>query len=379
MRRESIVLINVVAALCLIGVLMVYSAGTARAFGASSSATAPTFSYLTDQLLRLGIGLVGFFIAARFDYHSFARRGVFWPLMAAMVGALVLVLLIGVEKNGAQRWLSIGGQTVQPSDFAKAGLVIALAATLSHNRDRIREFWRGFLPPMLWAGLITGLIVLQKDIGTPVVLGAVALLLVTMAGARLWHVALSIAPAFAAFAAYVAVNPHAQERLYSFREPWQYREDEGWQLIQSLWAFSRGGLFGQGTGAGQGKLHYLPEAHSDFIFAVWGEEMGLIGTLTVVVLFAVFLVIGLRIAVSAPDLLGGLIAAGVTCVISLQAVLSMGVTTGALPTKGLTLPFISAGGTALIVYLTMVGILINVALQCDVEEPVNLAAAAQRA
>ena len=201
------------------------------------------------------------------------------------------------------------------------------------------------------------------------VLGCTALAMVLMAGAKVWHFILSLGPAAAIGYTYVQLNPHAYRRIYSFRNPVEYRLDEGWQLLQSLWAFARGGVFGQGPGAGQQKLHYLPEAHSDFIFAVLGEEWGLVGTLAVATLFVVFVVIALRIAVCAPDLLGALLAGGVATIIALQAALNMGVTTGLLPTKGLTLPFISAGGTALIVYLTMIGVLLNVAAQAVEREP----------
>ncbi len=369
MKRDAVVLVNVVMALVLVGVLMVYSAGTVRGYQANSDAMGHTFRYLWGQVLRVGIGLTLLFLAARFDYHNYRKRKVLWGIGLATIFLLVIVLILGEEVNGARRWIRIFGFSIQPSDFARIAVVILLAVKLSENQDLIRSLWRGFVPPLMLAGFFAGLIILEPDIGTPFVLGCTALTMALMAGAKVWHFILAIGPAAAIGLTYIQLNPHAYRRVYSFRNPVEYRLDEGWQLLQSLWAFARGGIFGQGPGAGQQKLHYLPEAHSDFIFAVLGEEWGLVGTLAVATLFVVFVVIALRIAVCAPDLLGSLLAGGIATIIALQAALNMGVTTGLLPTKGLTLPFISAGGTALIVYLAMIGVLLNVAGQAVERDP----------
>ena len=369
MKRETVVLLNVTMALVLVGVLMVYSAGTVQTYRTDEPTMGHHFGFLIGQLIRVAIGLAGLFIAANFDYHYFQKRSILGILIAVMLTLLVLVLIFADVRLGGRRWLSLYGFSVQPSDLARIVLIVYLAVKLSENQEQLRSLFKGVLPPIGVAGLFLGLIMLQRDIGTPVVLGAVALGMLLMAGAKLWHLGMLTGLFVVPVLTYIHLNPHAQERIYSFRDPWKYRLGEGYQLIQSLWAFARGGVMGQGPGAGQQKLAYLPEAHSDFIFAVWAEEMGLVGTVGVVLLFGLFVIMGLRIAACAPDLLGALLAAGLTTMIGLQALLCMGVTTGMLPTKGMTLPFISAGGTALIVNLTMVGMLINVAMQAEEHVP----------
>lgn len=366
MKRESIILLNVVFGLVMIGVIAVYSAGTARSF-AEGPLNSVSDRYLWGQLFRVGLGLVGLFAAAHFNYHFFRNRYLLWLIAGTVLAMLVLVVVLAEARLGARRWLSIGGFSLQPSDFAKLAVVLVLAVKISENQSQMKYFFKGFCPPLLLAGLFAGLVILEKDIGTPVIIGAVALLMLVMGGASWWHPLVSVGPAAGIVGGYIWLNPHAQQRLYSWIDPWQYPQDEGWQLIQSFRAFAQGGLLGQGAGAGQQKLSYLPEAESDFVFAMWGEEMGLVGTVLVVLLFAVFMIVAIRIAICAPDLLGALLASGIATLLTLQAGLSMGVTTGLLPTKGLTLPFISAGGTALIVNLTLVGILINIASQA--EEP----------
>ncbi len=360
MPRETIILVNAVLALVLVGVLVVFSAGSALALDGK---TELHYTLLMDHLIRVGIGLAFMLIAARFDYHHYRSRSVLWILMGFAALLLVLVLVQGFQFRGASRWLQLGGIRVQPSDMAKLVVILVLAVKLSENQERITSFWRGFVPPMVLAGFFMALIVFERDIGTPVVIGATAVLMVFMAGARLWHIGMSIGPAVLMVGLYIVFNEHAQRRIAAFRDPLTLRNDEGFQLTQSLWAFSRGGLWGQGLGAGQGKLGYIYASVSDFAFAIWGEEMGLAGTLLVAALFALFIIMAIRIAANAPDLLGSLIAGGIGSLITFQAVLNMAITTGLLPTKGLTLPFISYGGTATVFYLTMVGVLVNVGSQ----------------
>jgi cell division protein FtsW len=278
---------------------------------------------------------------------------------------LILVIIPGVgeTRNGAQRWLVIAGQSFQPSEFAKFALILLLAVKLSANQEHIRSLFRGFIPPMFIASVFVGLVLLEKDLGVPVVMLAVALLMVTMAGGRWVYVLASAVPAIAGVAALAYASPYRLRRLLAFLDPWSRREQEGWHLIQSLAAFARGGIWGQGPGGSQQKLHYLPEAHTDFIFAIWGEEMGLVGTLLVVGFYAVFIMAGLKIAMCARDVFGMLLAGGIVALVGLQATINMAVTTGMLPTKGLTLPFVSYGGTSLMTFLVCAGVLVSVGLQ----------------
>lgn len=367
MKHLPVAILVVTLALTLIGVLMVFSTSSVLATG---NAAGGEFHYLYRQVIFAALGLVGLVFTTRMDYHQFRRPLYYRGLALISLALLILVLIpgIGTEVNGAQRWIRVFGFGFQPSEFAKMALVIILAVKLSTNQEDIKSLFRGFLPALAVTGLFAGLVFLEDDLGVPVVMVGVAFLMIFVAGTRWVYVIFSFMLATAGVVAIAVTTPYRMKRLLAFLNPWEYAQDAGFQLIQSLAAFARGGLLGQGPGASEQKLHYLPFSHTDFIFAIWGEEMGLAGTLLAVGLFTAFLVTALRIALCAPDLFGTLLAAGIAVLITIQAAFNMGVTTGLLPTKGLPLPFISHGGTALIVNLTMIGILINIGLQAR-EEP----------
>ena len=273
-------------------------------------------------------------------------------------------------RGGAQRWIDLKFTRFQPSEAAKFALIVMLAIKLTANQEQVRDFFKGFVPPMLIAGFFAGLVLLERDLGVPVVLMAVAFIMVLVAGARLSFVIASCVPVAAGVALQIWTNPYRVELVLAFMDPWSDKSDSGFHLIQSLAGVARGSLWGLGAGASEQKLFYLPAAHTDFIFAVWAEEMGLLGTLTVVALFAVFVVAGFRVALWARDLFGGLLATGIVSLIALQASFNMAVTVGLLPTKGLPLPFISYGGTSLIVLLALAGVLLNVGLQAN-DQPIQ--------
>lgn len=390
MTEQASALLVIVLALTSVGVLMVYSAGgvdvvmpeepqagvatngPAAAEPEAAIGEVRTGRHLKSHLVSVGIGLFGMFCATRFDYHRFARPAVYRFLVLVTIALLMLVLGTGLghEAGGAQRWLRLPGTTFgfQPSELAKMVLVILLAVKLTANQGEITSFTRGFLPAIGLMVVFASLVLFEDDLGNPVVMGAAAFTMIFMAGTRWIFVILSVIMGVAGVAAVALTTPYRVQRLIAFSDPWQYAQTNAWQLIQSLAAFARGGVAGQGIGGSEQKLFYLPAAHTDFIFAVWGEEAGLAGTLLVVTLFAVFLLVALRVANCAPDLFGTLLAAGIATLISVQAAFNMGVTTGLLPTKGLTLPFISYGGSALMTNLTMVGILLNIALQANEKE-----------
>ena len=362
MRRETTILLIVVMTLVFIGLITIYSIAAVKPAG---------MGLLQRQAMCLGIGVaLMLYLATHFDYHRFALPWVFRTVALVSLLLLVLVLIpgIGVEVNGAQRWMRILGFQFQPSELAKAALIILLAQKLSENRDQIHRFWRGFAPPMFIAGSFAVLVLLERDLGIPVVIVSFSFIMVFVAGARWRYLAGSIAPVVLGVVALIQLSPYRLQRLLAFVDPFLHRNEGGFHLIQSLAAFARGALYGVGPGAGEQKLFYLPAAHTDFIFAVWGEEMGLMGTLLVMSLFCAFMLIGVRIARSAPDMFGSLLAAGIVSLITLQAIFNMGVTIGLLPTKGLTLPFLSYGGTAQIVFLALTGVLMNVGLQAEAPE-----------
>lgn len=361
MERESTALLIIALALVLAGVLMVYSASIVDPLSEGR---------MERQLLYVAIGLAALFFTVRFDYRRLQEPLLFRAIVMFSLALLVLVLIpgIGVARGGAQRWIEVGGFTFQPSEFAKLALILLLAVKLSENQKDIASLSHGLLPPVLITALFTILIVLENDLGLPVVIGATAFLMMVIAGVRWIYAIPSLIPAVAAVAALIVASPHRLRRWMAFLDPWQYRHDESFQLIQSLAAFTSGDLWGKGPGASEQKLHYLPAAHTDFIFAIWAEEMGLIGSLAMLGLFVTVLIVGLRIAVCARDLFGTLLAGGITFLITFQAAFNMAVTVGLLPTKGLPLPFISWGGSSLIMSMALIGILINIGLQAQEPE-----------
>ena len=358
MRRVTILLLLLVLTLLCLGLLTVYSVSAVRPDGAG---------ILKHHLFYLGVGLACLFITRHLDYHCFGGPRLSRMILLISLALLVLVFVpgVGVEVNGAQRWISILGFRFQPSEFAKLAVIVILAIKLAENQEKIRSFRKGFVPPLATAGCFALLILLERDLGMPVVIMGAAFLMIFVAGARPLYVVGSLLPAVAGVLGLVVASPYRLRRLSAFLDPWSHRGNEGFHLVQSLAAFARGGLWGLGPGAGQQKLYYLPAAHTDFIFAVWAEEMGLIGTISVVALFCAVLALGIWVAMHARDLFGSLLAAGIVSLITLQAVLNIAVTTGMMPTKGLPLPFISYGGSALIVFLTLVGILLNIGLQAQ--------------
>lgn len=367
MKKESIAFLTLSLGLVCIGIFMVYSASAIEA--------QPT-GRLFKQLIDVSIGLTAMFIGINLDYHRLKEPWVWRALFAFVAVLLVFVLIpgIGVVRGGARRWIEIFGFSFQPSEFGKFAVILMLAVKLSMDPERVVRFWRGVVPPLILTGIIAALIVAEKDLGTPLVICATAFLMLVAAGARWRHLLPTLLPGFALVAALVITSPHRMRRIISFMDPWKYRDDESYQLIQSLAGFARGAAWGQGPGAGEQKLYYLPEAHTDFIFSVWGEEMGLTGSLLLVILFGALFLLGMRIAWRAPDLFGCLLAGGIVGIVAVQSAVNMAVTIGLLPTKGLPLPFISLGGTSLIVFMGMVGIVINIALQAE-RVPKRLASA----
>lgn len=363
MKQETASVIVIVTALTVLGVLMIYSA---------SAVSGDSSGLLHRQLVMVGLGIVALIVAACFDYHRFADPAVFRiiVLSAGLLLLLVLVPGIGAKVDGARRWIRIGGHQFQPSEYAKFAMIILLAVKLSENRENVHRFFSGFLPPMVIATAFALLVLLERDLGVPAILMGVAVLMLFVAGVRWRYILLSFVGIMGAVVALVIAAPHRFERLIAFLNPWEYREGAGWQLIQSMSGFAQGSLFGRGLGASEQKLGYLPAAHTDFIFAVVGEEMGLVGTVIVVSLFCVLAYRGFRIAAYAPDFFGTLLATGVTGLIVMQSAFVMAVTTGMLPTKGLPLPFISYGGTSLVIFLGMVGVLVNIGFQAH--EPASL-------
>jgi len=354
MKQNAIAVMTITIAMVLFSVPMVYSAG---AFAPNAS------GIFIRQCIYAIAGLALLIGFARFDYRHFLDPVVFRGIVLASIALLVLVLFIGATIDGGTRWLRFGFLSFQPSEVGKFALILLLAVKMTQNRDSIHTFWRGFLPPIILTAFFAGLVVLQRDLGIPFIMVLTVFAMLYIAGARIAYLVACTVPVIMAIVALIQVAPHRAARISAFLDPWQYREETGWQLIQSLSAFTQGGFFGRGAGASEQKLGYLPAAHTDFIPAVIGEEFGLVGIAIVITLFIALSTCCFRIAAGARDFFGSMLASGIAALIGGQAAFILAVTTGLLPTKGLPLPFISYGGTALVVACVMMGVVVNIGIQ----------------
>jgi cell division protein FtsW len=309
----------------------------------------------------LGVGVL---VAGRsVDYHLY-KRWVYWLLLLALIG-LVLVFIpgLGARVRGAARWVRVGSLTLQPSEFAKLAMVIFLAYSLSRKQEKMKYFAIGFLPHMVVAGLFIALIGKEPDFGTALTLTGIVFIMLLVGGTRLTYILISFCLGAPLAVIMVLRDPKKFSRVLSFLDPWKYGQDVGYQLKQSLLAIGSGGLMGMGPGQSRAKLFYLPDAHTDFILSIFSEELGFVGILLILALFTLLVYRGIRVALRAPDAFGSYLALGLTLLIGLQACINMGVVSGLLPTKGLSLPFLSYGGSSLLVNLLSVGILLNISSQ----------------
>jgi cell division protein FtsW len=354
LNRPDPWLLAATAGLVGLGVVMVFNA---TYFYADERFGDPLL-FFRKQLVALAGGTFLLVVVSRLRLRCFeAVASPVVMLAAAVILACVLVPGIGIERNGARRWVDIGFFNLQPSEFVKIVATLYLARLAVRKRDRLASFADGILPPLLIVGFCAALIAAQPDLGTATILILLLGIMLFVGGARLTHLSGLAVAAGAVLVAAIVHSPYRWERLVAFRDPWAYRDDSGFQLVQSLIAFGAGGVAGVGFGESQQKMFFLPEAHTDFIFALVGEELGLIGALAVLGLFAIVGWRGFRIALRHPDPFASMLAFGITLVIVMAAVVNVGVVVGMLPTKGLALPFLSYGGSALIGAMMQVGIL----------------------
>jgi cell division protein FtsW len=347
----DIILLGVTLILLVLGVEMVYSASFVLAQS----------TYLVKQLIMAGVGLVAMITLTALGYHWLERLSA--PIMAVAMICLLAVLVPGVsaDKYGAHRWLGIPGlQEFQPSEFAKLALIIYMSAWLARKGRHVKELGRGSVPFALILLTVTVLIMAEPDMGTAVVVAITATFIFFVAGANLVHFFVVSVAGLAGFAYLVVAAGYRQDRLAAFLNPWQDSQGTGWHTVQTLIALGSGGVTGLGLGASRQKFYYVPNAHTDAIFAIIGEELGLIGAAAVILLFSVLAWRGFTIALRAPDPFGRLLATGVTCVILVQALINVAVVTNSVPYTGITLPFISYGGSSLVVTLAGVGLLLAV-------------------
>jgi cell division protein FtsW len=355
-------LFGVAIVLLSVGVVMVYSAS---AIVAADRFHDPYF-FLKKQVFWALLGAACLWLAIKVDYRRL--EGFVLPLLifAGILLVLVLVSPLGQAINGTRRWIRLGPVSFQPAELAKLALVLYLAAFLAKKREVIEDLRRGILPPLAVAGLLAALVLAQPDLGNCLTLIALTFTLLFLAGGRARHLGLILAAALPPLVVAIWAAPYRLRRIVAFLDPWSDPRGSGFQIIQSWLALGNGGIFGQGIGASRQKLFYLPESHTDFIFAILGEELGFVGAASVVALFVVLVWRGLRIGLRAPDPFGGYLALGITVLIATQTLVNLGVVTGLLPTKGLPLPYLSFGGSALLVTMLSTGVLLNISQQTHV-------------
>jgi len=347
-------LLAIIIMLVTFGLIMVFSASSANAYYEYGN----SYYYVMSQLRWAGIGIVLMLFFANYDYRNLSKLSVL--ILLAAVILLIAVLFIGIEVKGAKRWLGVGSFTIQPSEFAKLAIIIFLAFKLSVDNGKIRQFTRGLCPYLGIIVFISGLILMEKHLSGMVVVMAVSFVMLLIGGANIMHFTVIGALGVAGGIGAIIVEPYRMDRIVAFADPFAHKMDEGWQIVQSLYAIGSGGLFGVGLGKSRQKHLYIPEPQNDFIFSIICEELGLLGACLVIVLFAILIWRGTRIALTAPDKFGALLSFGITALIAIQVIINIAVVTASMPVTGMQLPFFSAGGSSLIFILMSMGILLNV-------------------
>jgi cell division protein FtsW len=346
--------------------LMLVGFGVAMVFSSSAIVAKERFGdpnyFSFKQLVSATLGLAVMFVVMKIDYHTYRHPLIVFSALAIVVALLVVVFFLAAAAN-THRWIQFSGFSIQPSEMAKLALIFFLAYFLEKRKGKVNDLAFTLVPIAIIVALLAGLIVLQPDLGTALSLLAISGVLLFVAGLDLRWIAVTIIFAVPAFYLLVFRVKYRRDRILAFMNPWEEPLGRGFQIIQSLLSVASGGMAGLGFMEGKQKLFYLPEAHTDFIFAVVGEELGLIGTCALLVLFVIFFWRGVRASMRAPDLFGFYLALGITMMVCVQAFINMSVVLGLLPTKGIPLPFLSYGGSSFVVMLAAVGILLNVSQQ----------------
>jgi len=351
---DLVIMLMAIALTCF-GVVMVYSASSVMA----AKRFHDGFFFLKRQGLFALLGFGVMLLVMQVDYHTWKRMAVPGLLLCLVLLFLVLIPGIGGKAGGSSRWIKLPGFNLQPSEMAKLALIMYMAYSLEKKQDKVKSLTAGFIPYMIVLMFLIGFLVLQPDLGGALTLAFVAMVMLFAAGTRLVYIFSMLLLALP-FLMYKLSTGYHKGRMEAFLNPWSDPEGKGFQIIQSWLALGTGGVFGQGLGEGKQKLFYLPEAHTDFILSVVGEELGFLGVLVIIGMFFLLVQRAMRIAVAAPDTFGRFLALGIAVLFGIEATVNMGVVTGLLPTKGLALPFISYGGSSLLISLFAVGILLNI-------------------
>ncbi|MBV8720076.1 MAG: putative lipid II flippase FtsW [Chloroflexi bacterium] len=359
-KRPDYLLLASTIALLVLGTLMVYSAS----FVVAHNEFNDDAYFLVRQLMWIAAGLVGLLISARIDYRRW--RSLSLPIMFVCIGMLVLVLVpgIGSSSYGAVRWIKLGPVQIQPSEIAKLAMTLYLADWLARRGPIVGELLKGLLPFGIIVGIVAALVAVQPDLGTTAIIIAVAACVFFVGGANLWHITLlGVTGIGAGLVVLAHLSGYQLERIRAFLDPWSDIQGSGWHTAQGLIALGSGGLFGSGLGNGLQKYYWVPNAHTDAIFAIIGEELGLVGCLGVLMLFGVVAWRGFLIAWRGPDAFARLFATGLTCMLTIQTLVNIAVVTNSLPYTGVTLPLVSFGGSSTVISLVAIGLLLNISRQ----------------
>ncbi|UHA59380.1 stage V sporulation protein E [Metabacillus litoralis] len=350
------ILVILTLLLLTIGLIMVYSASAVWATYKFDD----SFFFAKRQLLFAGVGVIAMFFIMNVDYWTWRTWSKMLIIICFFLLIAVLIPGIGMERNGSRSWIGVGAFSIQPSEFMKLAMIAFLAKFLSENQKKITSFKKGLVPSLGLVFTAFGIIMLQPDLGTGTVMVGTCIVMIFVSGARVVHFAWLGLLGVVGFVALVLSAPYRIKRITSFLDPWEDPLGSGFQIIQSLYAIGPGGLFGQGLGQSRQKFFYLPEPQTDFIFAILAEELGFIGGSLVILLFGLLLWRGVRIALGAPDLYGSFLAIGIITMVAIQVMINIGVVTGLMPVTGITLPFLSYGGSSLTLMLMAMGVLLNV-------------------
>lgn len=348
-----------VVILLAIGVTMVLSASFARAYFDPGGVTKGKATYyFIRQFIFAALGVAAMIICSRLPVGFYKRFSM--PVLIVAVILLMLVPIIGTNANGAKRWIGLGAFTIQPSEIAKIGIILAFASMICARRGRMKSFRYGILPFAAILIVIVGLLVLEPHFSASIIIVAIGGVMLFLGGARLiWFIAAAVA-AGGGIAVLLTMFPYASTRITTWRDPFASTSDEGYQIVQSLYSIGSGGLTGLGLGQSRQKYLYLPEEHNDFIFSVVCEELGFIGALLILTLFALLIIRGYWIALHSTDRYGFLVAAGITTLLAIQVILNVAVVTNLVPCTGISLPFFSYGGTALLMQMAEMGIVLSI-------------------
>lgn len=362
-NQFDFILFLIIIILLSLGIVMVLSASAPSAIAESGN----SYSYVKTQLLAAVIGIGLMIGISKIDYRIYKNFYKIFYVISVGILPLVLIPGLGVEANGATRWIDLGFIQFQPSEITKIGLIIFYAGYLTDHKSELKSFKNGFVRPLSW--IISPIFILyfvQNHLSASVVTAAVTCVMMIMAGCRLiYFVITGLIGALAVTVGIIALQATGKggfriKRIMSFMDPWADATEVGWQAVQGLYAIGSGGLFGVGLGESKQKYLYIPEPHNDFIFSILAEELGFVGCVIVILLFAIFIWRGILIAIKSPDMFGSLLATGITTLIGIQVIINIGVVTSSIPNTGMPLPFFSYGGTALLILLSSCGILLNI-------------------